>query len=415
MKQLSVISLAALALSSAIAAEVVVYAPYDEDGFTLKAPSGTYRYDKSFTGHRAVVTIPAPTNAVIEAWSGTGDFALGKSYGTSAGYAYPTISLTCHSPVLPRLFVQSSSEGEKTPLASFGAGNATADRGHTIAGYCKAIRDYIADQDPAWKSSEHIWGDLTWCYTNLCRAAEADLSSLEKTRVRLVRWAIDDIPIYKLFSTPDGAEVVFDKKMILANRAFLTEADILADGGFDLDWAKLKSEVVDDLTIALNDVAVTNVSYIVVIGDGKTYWRSDGDTDSCPKILNFVIERKFTSSRVVPTPLSAMFDGTVAQFKFRIDGDDVYDDETPSFTAFQVGVRAKGASSAVWTSGVRRLPAKMQGAKVYSYVTDDAALASAIASGKSYEWVCALYNAKFSDTPAITDTNTWSSATFTVK
>lgn len=403
---------AALPFAAANAAEVAVYCPYSADGFTVSAPSGTRHFDASFTGRRAVVSLPDPTNAVIEAWTGSAAYSVGSAlYGTSAGRGYPSLDLSRLSPLMPRLNLVSSA----------------TDRAKTIDGYAQMLRGFVYDMDLVDEARQYMLGQLEWLNTNRWTEASLDASSLEQTRVRIVRWAVDGQPVYRIGVPGDGEfEVVFDKKMYLGNRAFLTEADILSTGGFDLDWDKLKSDVVDYFGVQDAGCPVTNVAYLVVIGDGKTYWTSENDTNSCPVVINRVVERKFSFRRTVPTPVLASFDGEYAQFKFQVDEGAAapYDPETSSYTAFQVAVRESGATADAWKSGLKRLPAKLPGAKTYTFTTDDAALAAAVKGGKSYNWRCAVYNAKFPDDKYYTNmdsdatadcTNVWSSATLTLE
>ena len=395
MKRLSVMSLAALALSSAIAAEVVVYSPYDKDGFTIKAPSGTYHYDKSFTGRRAVVTIPDQTNAVLEAWTGSGDYtSADQAYGTNVGRDTLSLRLSYGSQVTPRIFFRSSAQGEPTTLAATTAENADSDRAKTIGGYCAWMREQIVDADYVSDSDlSNRLSEIAWTYTNRVRVAAIDMQAPRPTRVRIVRWAVDGNPLYRIGVEP---EVVFDKKMTLANRAYLTEADILADGGFDLDWDKLKTGVVD---WAGANLSVTNVGYLVVIGDGRTYWNygiGEKDDKAAPVVLDRVIERRFALAQDVAVPFSpgdvdSVVYASHPTFKWSIQDED--DADYDGSTAFCIQILNATGKTVVWDSGTQFLPPRdsygRYSLEAPAYVGED------LQKSVSYQWRVSVMNAKF--------------------
>ena len=382
----------AIALSAS-SAEVVVYSPKDSGGVTLKAPSGALTYPAAWTGHRSVCAVPGASNDVFEAWTGGAAYAVGAPYGTSAGRAWPAVELTEYSPVMPRIDLRTGA----------------SDRAPTVAEYVDELYRIVREEAVTDADKDYNLQQLGWTTNNRYTVAAPQSGE----RVRVVRWVVDGQPACRLGF---DAETVLDTRARRSDRAFLTEADILATGALDLDWDKLKSGVVDNFDIQNFGTPVTNVAYLVVIGDGKTAWDSLSDTNSAPRILDRVIERRFGHSRIAPTPVSGSFDGTAARIRFRIDGEGAGETRWgTTYTAFQVFARRQGAATNDWASGIQRLPAKDPATDVYAYTTDDAALAARLSSGKPYDWLCALYNAKYSDTPTAVSSNGLSSASIDIE
>lgn len=405
-KLASALAAAALAIAAS-AADVVIYSPYCADGLTVSAPSGVYRYPASYTGHRAVVHLPDASGTKIEGWTGNGDFSVTAAYGTTAGRDADVLDLQLHSPILPRLMLKTASQGNATGLSEISGGNnCEGDRCRTVAEYYQGLVDVVLDLDITDEARSYMLGRLEWVETNRACSAAVDASSTEMTRVRIVRWAVDGQPVYRVGAE---AEVVFDQKMLLSNRAFLTEADVLATGTFDLDWEKLKDEVVDYRGVQLAGCPVTNVAYLVVIGDGKTCWWSDTDTNSCPKILDRVIERRYSLAQAATAPVdtNATFRTTRPTLKWKVDAEDsLY----TGFTCFQLRLM-NASGTALWTSDTTLLP--HEGADgVYAWRLPSAA-SSYLAAGTTYKWRVSVMNSKF-NTPSWTDAKS-PIATFTIQ
>ncbi len=368
-----VIALMSAAALLAPAAEVVVYSPKAESLHVSGAGRAT-AYPAEWTGHRSVCTVPGGTNDAFEAWTGGDAYSVGNPYGTSAGRAHPAIDLTAYSPIVPRIDV------------STGA----SDRAPTIAAYVEGLYRIVWDLDITDDLRNNMLSDLVW--TKMNRYEVAEPRPVE--RVRIVRWVVDGWPMYRHGVKP---KAVVDQKMHLSNRAFLTEADVLATGALDIDWENLNSDVVNNFSVIRRGVAVTNVAYLVVIGDGKTYWEIPSDTNSVPAVLDRVVERRYEFRRTRPTPVGSSLARGVASFSFRIDGEEpAVSRYGSSYTACRVRVRRDGASDDAWTSGIQRIPAKDPASGVYTLSSSDPELANALASG-SCTWSAALYNAKFSD------------------
>lgn len=369
----AVIALMSAAALLAPAAEVVVYSPQAESLHVSGAGRAT-AYPAEWTGHRSVCAVPGGTNDAFEAWTGGAAYAVGNPYGTSAGRAHPAIDLTAYSPIVPRIDV------------SAGA----SDRAPAIAEYVAGLYRIVWDLTTTDAKRAEMLDLLEWTTRNRYEVA----TPRPVERVRIVRWVVDGQPVYHCGVKP---EAVVDQKMLLSDRAFLTEADVLATGALDLDWEKLNADVVNNFSVMRGGLSVTNVAYLVVIGDGKTYWDTSSDTNSVPAVLDRVVERRYEFRRTRPAPVGSSLARGVASFSFRIDGEEpAVSRHGSSYTACRVRVRRAGASADAWTSGVRRLPAKDPASGVYTLSSSDPALTNALASG-SCTWSAALYNAKFAD------------------
>jgi hypothetical protein len=105
-------------------------------------------------------------------------------------------------------------------------------------------------------------------------------------RVRIVRDSVSGSTENALGES--FSEVIIDRFFDLSNRHVLTEADVLCDGFFDLDWLNLRSKWVAGG--AATPAGLTNASYRIVIGDGSPgEYESDGN--NLPVKINNIFER----------------------------------------------------------------------------------------------------------------------------
>ena len=290
-----------------------------------------------------------------------------------------------HSPILPRINMLAA--------ASSGASGVASDRGKSVTDYCDGLIRAVMETEMMEENRRKELEKLQWVYTNVWTGASLDKLALEQTRVRIVRWLVDGQPVYRFGVKP---ETVLDQKMLLSNRTFLTEADILATGALDLDWEKLKTDVVDDFDVMRGGLSVTNVAYLVVIGDGKAYWDTAEDTNSSPIILDRVIERRYGFEQTQAVVVSPKTEASVVltarpTFKWSIPGED--DSAYTGYTAFQLQVLPVGSDTPVWDSGIRRLPPRDS---LGRYVwTAPVYLGNELEKSVNYRWRVAVLNAKF--------------------
>ena len=292
------------------------------------------------------------------------------------------------SPILPRIDMLAAASGE-----SGESSGVAADRGKTVTAYCEDLIRIIREAKITEAERDYALEKLKWTAANVWTGASLDVNDLEQVRVRIVRWALDGQPVYRLGIEP---ETVLDQKMRLSNRAFLTEADILATGALDLDWDKLKSDVVDNFDVQNFGAPVTNMAYLVVIGDGKTAWDTETETNSAPVILNHVIERRYGFSQAVAEVYAPKSEGSIVYasqptFKWTVPGE--VDSDYTGYTAFRLQILPATGDTPVWDSGVRRLPPRdSYGRYVW---TAPAYLGNDLEKSVNYRWRVAVLNAKY--------------------
>ena len=351
----------------------------------------------------------------------TGEFDIGEPCGfvrdVDVGWRMREVEIEVldHSPTLPRVKISASdaSSNKSTLSGESSSTNSTAkaasssasaselvDRGMTLSAFCATLKERVVEKNLPYDRYTNEMQKIEWMNANLWKSPEVDEDSTELTRVRIVRWALNGRPVYDAYADP---EVVFDKKMRFSNRTFLTEADVLTNGVFDLDWEKLRDKVLDSRNVQLTVGNVTNVSYLVVVGEGKTCWDDASDTNSCPRILDCVLERRFTRTQPVAVPYSPAKEGSIVYaahptFSWTITDED--DDRYDGCTAFDIQILEADSDTVVWESGTQLLPPRdSKGRYVWAapvYVVDD------LEPSVNYRWRVSVMNAKF-PTPEFDD------------
>lgn len=204
----------------------------------------SWEFPSSYTGHRSVCRLPgADTNMVFHAWTGGATYNPGTDpFGTSRGYEYPVVEVTAESPITPRFDLW------KTPLMLVATTNTVAT---------------------------------------------TNMPPTEPTRVRVVRWKIDDMPTYSMAVTN---RVVFDKVLDPRVATMLTEADFLGEGIHDLDWDNFYDEVVNGRGV-VGRYKVEKADYLVFFGDGEVGWTSSFETNKWLEASARVITRRFNDCK----------------------------------------------------------------------------------------------------------------------
>ena len=248
-------------------------------------------------------------------------------------------------------------------------------------------------------------GTMQVATTNIAEAAESSSSGDEESeitepvRVRVVRWKIDDAPIYSMAVTP---RVVFDKMMDPRVAATITERDFIDENTFDLDWDYFRSEVVTFPGVTSQNRMVVKADYLAIIGDGDVSWRRD-ETNKWLTASKQVITRYYGENRVMPRQVSPGSVSPVSSamgvvntanptFAWTLDCP-----ERESYTAFRIVVT--NSTGTVYDSGIRRAPAR-DGDGAYRwaaplYVDDITPEGKIFANKSTYGWRVAMYNSKF--------------------
>lgn len=357
------------------AAEVVVYSPASDQPLHVQStnpvsstPPSTNVFPSAYTGHRAVCRLPgASTNDTFAAWAGGDTFTPGDPFGVSTGRDYPAIELTRTSPIMPRIDIL----------------NGTADRMLTKEDIYTNLEDRVRASHLSPQALSNALEKLDWRDKNAI--VKATVRPNEDVRVRVVRWLIDGNPLWDCTVQP---RTVLDKTVKVGTQGYLTEADILSDEAFDLDWQYLYSEVVRARGVISGRLPVAEVDYLVVIGDGVTFFIGRYDTNVVVKAISPIIRRHYGTNHVQAVALPA---GTQSLahpvFRFRADCPDL-----TGYTACKIQVMSGATTN--WTSGTIRIPPRdITGA--YVYAAQD--MTGFVSTNVTYTWRAIVYNSKYKD------------------
>lgn len=187
-------------------------------------------------------------------------------------------------------------------------------------------------------------------------------SSIE--RVRIARYAVNGYPSYESWDT--SADVVFDRNYYSAGRTKLSEVDFYDTDEFDLDWASLRTEIINNraiTSVASSNLGrnITNMCYIVVFGNGNTGWHDSSDTTNVVHAHKALITKCFDLDRAIPNNIqvnAGIQYGNRPTFSWRIDEESEYAKKYgTSYTAFRPQIFAAKAGKTVYDPGLLRLPA----------------------------------------------------------
>ena len=256
------------------------------------------------------------------------------------------------------------------------------------------------------------FGDYRWGSQSNQLAAATAVDPAFPTRVRVVRYAINGYPVVKFWGN-GLADVVYDKMWYNPSRK-LCELDFLQDGSYDIDWtdsftAKVANENGETRNSDYGNIAqvvgagttITNIEYLVVIGDGPATWERGDDTNTVVTARVDRIVRRFdyVRARPVPVALEGVQYSARPTFKWRMSGEDeLVSRFGSSYTAFRLQVLNRG-SAVVYDSGLLRAP-KIDADGNFTWTAPICA-GSMIGNGQSfdttgrYSWQVTMYNAKF--------------------
>ena len=324
--------------------ELVVYSkrssePLNVETFStnILEPRIRWTFPASYTGHRAVCRLAgATTNDVFAAWIGGDAYAPGDPFGVSTGRDYPVLSLSTTSPIVNRI----------NPWNGLG------------------------DRPTTPKPIKHYWIDT--------------LSTGDSTRLRVVRYSLsEDLCNNYGVSNRVVADVVLDKD----RRPFICEHDIFTNQFFDID-----EYLVEDLShLNIEDNALTNLTYLVVVGNGPVsipFVQPDQEISvTNVAALPILLERRYDPIRQKPIPVSSLSNDSGTVFNFRIPrGDQVAWEFGCPYTSCRV--RVYNGSSTVYDSGPMILPIK-DSLGVYTLRT------SQTFSEQGLTWKVCLHDSKF--------------------
>ena len=232
--------------------------------------------------------------------------------------------------------------------------------------------------------------------------------------------------------------VVLDRDFTRGVNDSFSEADFLSSDEFDIDWQYLKSEVASPL--AGYHYEVTNMSYLVVLGDGPVGFTRKNQTNASDRVTALLasegessgsssgasddsdaakpllvtrrFERNWSKPKAIGLREGAVLHGSRPTFVWSMPDEEAYAKRFgSSYTAFRIQVVNTSLNKLVWTSDVMRAPAQdRSGNFVWTapiYAGDQTSLGQVFAKAGNYQWRVAMYNAKFKPNAKITG-DVWS-------
>ena len=302
---------------------------------------------------------------------GNGAWTAGEPYGVvsdvDVGWSRVapfSVEMTDTNPTVARIDL-ASNQGEE----DFAAANANTDRG-VRGSYYPNVGTFVVGTNAT------------------IRAA---------TRVRVVRSLVNGE--YQR----NGAsynEVVLDRTLDLDAHPALTEAEVRADGKFDLDWDTLRTAWIRAHVGTANLTQLTNATYRVVLGDGSVSGEP-GDANNNLAVL-FVNAFEAGAQQTAATPVAPA--GTVfagqPTFSWRHDAVDATGKKIKDYPAFRLRVwKDKAMSELVYDSDVQAAPPR-DAAGVYAWTAPIYAdmmtpQGVVFATTNNYFWSVSMLDAKF--------------------
>ena len=311
---------------------------------------------------------------------GSGTWNPGEPYGVAKGVdvgwsdAEFKVELTSTTPIMSRFDIASAIGGGAG--SSFDTANAATDRGvvNTKLGY---------------------WENTAMAHPEACTNMPGNATSL--TRVRVVRNWIDGNAT-RIAGNPSTSymAVVLDRDFDLSVHPTLTEADLLADGKFDLDWGAISS-------VAANGMRFESATYRIVVGGDAVGNDDVGELESTVVYKNN-LPVQFTNrfepgTRQTPTVPNPEFAEIVYSSRPTFSWSHT-NSINKAYPAFQLRIYADSAKQEiVYDSGVQRAPARDQNgmyewtAPVYSGMVTDRG--KVFTTTNNYYWAVSMLDAKF--------------------
>lgn len=308
---------------------------------------------------------------------GNGEYNPGEPFGwvkdVDVGWFNPTleIELTDYSPIGARIDLWGG----------------TDDRGVAIA---DAVTHPLADATIASNITQHVTEPVL------------DESS-RYVRYRIVRWTVDGLPC-----SDNGFTnyVVKSGYIQRDDRTGLSEREFLGDS-LDIDWDGFRTNIVLATPARALRLPVSEVTYLVVVGDGDDWAISSSVENQSVAAYRNVITRRYEPSydekgypitrraTAKPVDTELLLNVSRPTFRWTIEGED---EKTKAFgssyTAFALRVQ-DAASNTVYSTGARRMPGPDQYG-VYSF-TPEAYAGCELQTLSNYTWQVALLNAKYHD------------------
>ena len=222
--------------------------------------------------------------------------------------------------------------------------------------------------------------------------AVASVPPLNALRLRVVRDGFND---GNYLNTEDTfREVVLDRTFNASLKTAFTEADLMAEGLFDLDWGTVFSAFSSSRVGSTSKIDLRNVTYRVFVGNGTIY-SPDDDTDVLPVKFVNVFEPLAYQTPTTPLTPQGTIDSGRPTFTWR------HNQTVKDYPAFQLKVWKADGTTLVYDSGVRKAPPR-SATGVYSwtaplYANMVTAQGQVFATTNNYQWAVSMLDAKFPD------------------
>ena len=255
-----------------------------------------------------------------------------------------------------------------------------------------------------------IAGTESGNYTNITTSAQPSGGLVN--RIRVVRHMIIGTKGNVLVSSlgSDMRRVLLDLQVDKDVNPWITEANFLATGTFDVDWDTLYDDIVSKMDSEGAIQSPTSASTKYVIGDltGVLYriviGNEDVDAGDAAGNMSVIVPvRRFDTHRNLPIPKMDSGVVTVGQptFKWTMPYG------ANGYTAFKVSIKSASGSAFSWTSDFQRMPAAdADGVYTWAapvFVGDSPAGATGVFSNHTaYTWSVSAYNAKYKNDDFVT-------------
>ena len=247
-------------------------------------------------------------------------------------------------------------------------------------------------------------------YTNIITSSQPSGGLVN--RIRVVRHMLIGTKGNALVSSIGSGlrRVLFDQQVDKDVNPWITEANFLATGAFDLDWETLYDDIVSkiDATGSIPKEDAPNTKYVIGDLTGVLYriviGNEDIDSGDASGNMSVVVPvRRFDTHRNRPIPQTGNGVVTVGHptFKWTMPYG------ANGYTAFKVSIKSASGAAFSWTSDFLRMPAAdANGVYTWSapvFVGDRPAGATGVfANHAAYTWSISAYNAKYKNDDFVT-------------
>ena len=242
-----------------------------------------------------------------------------------------------------------------------------------------------ADVDVSWFGTS-LAIELSRTAPQLTRAA---LAGTGETRVRVVRAQLNGEPVTE--------DALIDRNVDVSKHPLVTEADLLAYGGLDLDWGTLTNAWL--AAGNANAAGLTNATYSVLTGEGAanvTEYENAG-VSLRGTVFSVNFEAGMQQTLAVPVePMGGYVYSASPTFRWTHENS-----ISKSYPAFRLRVWSADGETVVYDSGAVRAPVRNSSgvyewtAPIYAGMVTPQGMV--FETGKPYRWTVSMLDAKFTE------------------